>query len=310
MKREEVLHVGLSPTELHRQPDAPDEDAGKDQITPDPLQAGNAVFLECRRCHRGSIRADFPSEAVPVWFHSVNYVVPLLAAFAASGFALDLGNDWRHRPRPHAGMWALAMGAYALATWSLVVGVEFGWGEMTFRLFYWLGAIVNIPVLAAGSVFLVLGPKIGRRFAYGVAVWSILGGAATWLAPMTHAIGSEGIPEGRELFDFIIEVGGISLPGPRVFAAFAGGVATLIIVGLAGYSALKFRRSNRMLAAGNGLIVLGTLAPAFGGSFTALGDAAGFAIALLIGAILLWAGYRVATGSRRPSEPLFEPTAD
>lgn len=230
----------------------------------------------------------------------------LIAALAASGFALDLGSDWRRRPRPHAGMWTLAMGAYALATWALVFGLEFGWGEFTFRLFYWLGAIVNIPFLAAGSVFLVLGSRIGRRFAYGVGVWALLGAAATWAAPLTGATATDGIPEGSELFDFIIEIGGISVPGPRVFAALAGGLATLIIIGLAGYSAIRFWRSNRMLAVGNLLIVAGTVAPAFGGSLTALGEAAGFAIALMIGAILLWSGYRVATGARRPSEPMFE----
>ena len=202
-------------------------------------------------------------------------------------------------------MWALAMGAYALATWALVLGLGFGWGAQNFRLFYWLGAIVNVPFLAAGSVFLVLGPIAGRRFAYGVGAWSALGAAATWLAPLKSATETDGIPEGKELFDFIIEVGGVSVPGPRLFAAFAGGVATLIIVGLAGYSAVKFWRSNRRLAVGNWLIVAGTIAPAFGGSLTALGEAAGFAVALLIGAVLLWTGYRVATVSRTPnSQPI------
>jgi hypothetical protein len=233
----------------------------------------------------------------------VDLLVPVLAATAATGFAIDLGVDWRRRPRPHAGMWALAIGAYALASWALVLGLAAGWGATSFRLFYWLGAIVNIPVLAAGSVFLVLGPITGRRFAYGVGIWSILGAAATWLAPLKVSTESDGLPEGKDLFDFIIEVGGVSVPGPRVFAAVAGGAATLIIVGLAGYSAVKFWQSNRRLAVGNLLIVLGTLAPAFGGSLTALGEAAGFAVALFIGAVLLWTGYRVATGSRSPKKP-------
>ncbi|MDF1595010.1 MAG: hypothetical protein P1T08_02755 [Acidimicrobiia bacterium] len=232
----------------------------------------------------------------------MNYLVPLLAALAATGFALDLALDWRRRPRPHAIMWATAMGAYALASWALVLGLAVGWGALNFRLFYWLGAIVNIPFLAAGSVFLVLGPIAGRRFAYGVGLWSALGLAATWLAPLKGSTATDGVPEGKELFDFIIEVGGVSVPGPRLFAALAGGVATLIIVGLAGFSAVKVWSSNRMLAVGNLLIVLGTLSPAFGGSLTALGEAAGFAVALLIGAVLLWTGYRVATGSRRQGD--------
>ena len=230
----------------------------------------------------------------------MDILIPVLAATVATGFAIDLVLNWRRRPRPHAGMWALAIGAYALASWALVLGLTAGRGEVSFRLFYWLGAIVNIPFLAAGSVYLVLGPATGRRFAYGVGIWSLLGAAATWLAPLTASTATDGIPEGKELFDFIIEVGGVSVPGPRVFAAVAGGLATLIIVGLAAYSATKFWTSNRRLATGNLLIVFGTLAPAFGGSLTALGEAAGFAVALLIGAVLLWTGYRVATGSRQP----------
>lgn len=231
----------------------------------------------------------------------MDILIPVLAAAVATGFAIDLGVDWRRRPRPHAGMWALAIGAYALASWALVLGLAAGWGEVSFRLFYWLGAIVNIPFLAAGSVYLVLGPTTGRRFAYGVGIWSLLGAAATWLAPLKGSTATDGIPEGKELFDFIIEVGGISVPGPRVFAAVAGGLATLIIVGLAAYSAMKSWTANRRLATGNLLIVFGTLAPAFGGSLTALGEAAGFAVALLIGAVLLWTGYRVAAGSRQPA---------
>lgn len=227
-------------------------------------------------------------------------VISLLAAVAASGFAIDLGLSYRRRPRPHAAMWSIAMGAYALATWALVIGLLAGWSPTSFRVFYWLGAIVNIPVLAAGSVFLVLGAKAGRRFAWGVAAWSALGAAATWLAPLTSAVEKGGIPEGSELFDWTVDIAGIAIPGPRIFAATAGAVATLIIVGLAAYSAIKFWTTNRRLATGNALIVLGTLAPASGGSLTALGEAGGFAVALLVGAILLWSGYRVAAGARRP----------
>jgi hypothetical protein len=231
----------------------------------------------------------------------MDVLIPLLAAVAASGFAIDLSVANRRRPRPHAAMWAAAMAMYALATWALVIGLSSGWSGTTFRLFYWLGAVANIPFLAAGSVYLVLGGRTAQRFLTGVIVWSIAGGVVTWLAPLTSGVGRGGVPEGSELFAWTVELGGFSIPGPRVFAALAGGIATLVIVGLAGMTAARFWNSNRTLATGNLLIVLGTLAPASGGSLTALGEAAGFAVALLVGAVLLWSGYRVAAAARRPA---------
>lgn len=301
MEGQEVPYVRFTTGELHDQPHAPHHDTREDEPAPYLLDSLNAlVFCLGDFVHERAVYESTTCRKPSRYGCGVNLLIPLLAALAATGFAIDLGIAWRRRPRPHAGMWALAMGAYALASWALVLGLGFGWGALSFRLFYWLGAIVNIPFLAAGSVFLVLGAVAGRRFAYGVGVWSLLGAAATWLAPLKGATETDGIPEGKELFDFIIEVGGASVPGPRLFAAFAGGVATLIIVGLAGYSAIKFWRSNRRLAVGNWLIVAGTVAPALGGSLTALGEAAGFAFALLLGAMLLWAGYTVATRSRSP----------
>ncbi len=194
----------------------------------------------------------------------MDLLIPILAATAATGFAVDLGLDWRRRPRPHAGMWALAIGAYALASWALVLGLAAGWGPVSFRLFYWLGAIVNIPVLAAGSVFLVLGPKTGRRFAYGVGIWSLLGGAATWLAPLNGHSRDRGYSGRQSTLRLHHRSRRGFRPGTSSIRGHSWWRRHLIIVGLAAYSAVRFWRSNRTLAIGNLLIVFGTLAPALG----------------------------------------------
>ena len=120
-------------------------------------------------------------------------------------------------------------------------------------------------------------------------------------AALTKAdIGANAIGTFTESGDTITGLSGYELDSGVGTAPTENASNPLIIVGIAGYSAVKFWRSNRRLATGNLLIVFGTLAPAFGGSLTALGEAAGFAVALLIGAVLLWTGYRVATGSRQP----------
>ncbi len=230
----------------------------------------------------------------------------VLAALAATGFTIDLARSYRTRPRPHAGVWALAMALYAIATWSLAIGLAAGWGEVSFKSFYYFGAIANIPLLAAGSVYLNASARFARRFTIGVGVFLLLGAVAVLTAPAASVL-ADRVPEGSEVFGYSITLGGINLPGPRLFAAVAGGVGTVTIIGFSVAAIWRTRRSNPNVAAGNLLIVLGTLAPALGGSLTAIGEAGGLALSLLIGAVLLWSGYRVATRpqpvSRDPGSP-------
>ena len=206
----------------------------------------------------------------------------VLAAVAASGFAVELFISYRARPRMHALVWTLAMAAYALATWALVIGLGFGWSVATFKAFYFLGAIANIPLLASGSVYLVLGERVGRWFLTAALVWIAIGLVLVVASPLTAAVEAGGIPEGRDLF---------GAAGPRIVAAVSGAVGTIVIVGLA---------LNRRLAVGNLLIMAGVLSPALGGSLTGLGESATLTLSLLVGAVLLWSGYRVASGARRP----------
>ncbi|HEX9855284.1 MAG TPA: hypothetical protein VGC47_08225 [Acidimicrobiia bacterium] len=222
-----------------------------------------------------------------------------LAAVVASGFALDLWRSHLARPRPHAAAWAAGVTLYALASSALAFGLAFGWSDTSFRVFYVFGAVANIPVLALGSMYLVVGPKAGRRMLL-VLIWFL--GAAVWVVlaavPVTP-VAEVGVPEGSEVFDSpLTEIsGGAMLPSPRIFAAVAGGVGTLLIVGLAIASTVR-ARAMRSVVVGNLLIVAGTVVPAVGGSLTALGEGGGFAASLLGGAVLLWAGFRVASTRR------------
>lgn len=228
----------------------------------------------------------------------MDVALSLLAALVATGFALELGRDWRRRGRPHAAIWSVAVGAFALATWALFAGLAFGWNETIFRIFYYVGAIANIPLFAAGSVYLVLGPRVGRRFLTVVLVWLGAGAVAVFAAPVEGSLATLEIPEGSDLLGFTASIGAVTVPGPRFFAAFSGAVGTVIVVGLGLYSVFRSWASNRRLAVGNLLIVAGVLAPALGGSLTALGEGTGLALSLLVGAVLLWMGYRVAVSAR------------
>lgn len=190
----------------------------------------------------------------------------------------------------------MAFAAYALASWALVIGLANGWTSFTFRMFYFLGAIANIPLLAVGSIALK-SARAGRIAANGTYLWLVFGFFATFFAPFAGVFPEEGIPEGSDVFGFTFMLEALTLPGPRFFAAVSGAVGTVVVVGLALVTIARVRGSNPDLVRGNALIVLGTLVPAFGGSLTAFGESGGLAISLAVGISLLWLGYRAASSA-------------
>lgn len=227
----------------------------------------------------------------------MDVILSIIAASIATWFTGELFVSWRSRRRLHAEIWTWAFGAYALATWALVVGLAFGWTSFSFRSFYFFGAIANIPLLAAGSVALA-NERAGRAVLRVTTLWIVLGFFATFLAPFVGALPEIGIPEGSEVFGFTFAIDALTLPGPRMFAAISGALGTVVVVGLALATAVRVRRKNAQLARGNLLIVVGVLVPALGGSLTALGESAALSVSLAVGISLLWWGYRLASGAR------------
>lgn len=225
-------------------------------------------------------------------------LLALIGASVATWLATELTRSWKNRKRLHAEIWALAFAAYALATWALAFGLWFGWTSFGFRSFYFLGAIANIPLLAAGSIALH-SRRWGQRSLNVTALWLVFGFFATFLAPFTEMLPASGIPDGSDVFGFTFTLEALTLPGPRMFAAISGAVGTIIVVGLAIVTVVRSWTPRRRLAYGNLLIVAGTIVPATGGSLTALGDSAALSITLTIGIILLWAGYTMASGVPR-----------
>ena len=223
-------------------------------------------------------------------------LLAVLAAATATGLVAELVSSYLARPRPHIGAWAIALTLYAIASWMLVIGLVFGWSSLVFRTFYGLGAILNVPFLGIGSAYLVLGETSGRRLLEWFSVTGLFALFITFTAPFVAALPSGGLPAGSEVFAAIATVGPA---GPRFYALVFNVAGTVLLVGLAGWSAVRFWKTNRRLVAGNGLIVLGGLFPAFGGSLFAVGDSSSFALSLFCGAALLWAGFRVASDARR-----------
>jgi hypothetical protein len=216
-------------------------------------------------------------------------ILALLAALAATVFSIDLWVDYRRRPRPHIAGYAAGMTMFAFATWAFHVGLTFGWTGPVYRTFFLFGAILNIPYLALGSMFLVVGRRSGHLMALLLAAFTAISTTLTTTVSFASPLPASGVPEGIFASGF----------GPRLFAIIGGSMGATILIALALVSLFRFWRESRHVVWGNLLIVAGTFAAAAGGTGVALGEGGGFALSLLTAVSLIWLGYRVASGGRK-----------
>jgi hypothetical protein len=219
----------------------------------------------------------------------------LLAALAATVFGADLWLDYRKRPRPHIAAYAVGMTMFAIATWAFFVGLTFGWTGPVYRAFYLFGAILNIPFLALGSMFLVVGRRSGHVMTIALGAFAAISTTLTLTVPFANPLPESGVPHDIFASGF----------GPRLFAIIGGAAGSTILIALALVSIFRFWKTNRRIVWGNLLIVAGTFAAASGGTGLALGESSAFAVSLLAAVTLIWAGYRVASGAR-PTSPAAE----
>jgi hypothetical protein len=214
------------------------------------------------------------------------------AALLSFAFALSTLERWLDRRKPHEGAWTVALFLFCAASVALWGGVAFGWNGAWFRLFYLCGAIVNVPYLALGTIYLLSPLGFARRVAVGVHAFAAFSAGVIVVAPLTAPIVADTLPQGSDVFG----------PLPRVLAGVASGVASLVIVGGAVWSAVRLarRRSTRRLAGANVLIAVGTLILGAGGLLNSvLDEMDGFAISLVVGISVIFAGFLLTNAPRK-----------
>jgi hypothetical protein len=215
--------------------------------------------------------------------------VAVAAGLVALAFSMSTFERWLERHRRHELAWSVALAMFVVAAAALAAGAAGGWNGVTFRFFYLFGAILDVPFLALGTVYLLAGPRQGDRWAAAIALGGAFAAGVIVTAPFTHALPTDRLVQGSAVFGVL----------PRVLAAVAsGGGATVIVVG-AVWSALRSRQGRIVLS--NALIAAGTLILGASGLFNSVFDAmTAFAVALLSGIVVLFAGFLV--GSAVPVE--------
>ena len=213
--------------------------------------------------------------------------VSVASALVALAFAFSTFERWLARRRRHELAWSGALGLFVVAAGALAAGAGVGWNGPIFRIFYLFGAILNVPFLALGTVYLLWGPRTGDRVALGVGLAGAFAVGVMVSTPLTGPIPRHTLVQGSAVWGLL----------PRVLAGVASAGGALVILGGAVWSIVRQRRT--LLS--NGLIAIGTLVLGASGLFNSVFDAmSAFAIALLAGITLIFAGFLAATAPASP----------
>lgn len=214
----------------------------------------------------------------------------------------------------HLLAWLVSMLAFAVASVALWAGAAFGWDIATFRVFYLFGAILSVPPLGLGTLYLLSSEKTADRCAIAVAVASVFAIGVLTAAPTTGRLSAIGLPNGADVFTAL----------PRLLAAIASIAGSLVVIGGAIWTLQqsKKKQATQQLAsqhpttqqaprqvtprikAGVSLIALGTIVLGLGGASNSVAEEmTAFALALAVGAAFLFTGFLLSTTPKPPPQP-------
>jgi hypothetical protein len=226
------------------------------------------------------------------------WVFPLAAALVSGYFSWLLATQYRAKRRPNVLAWSVALGMFSLASAAAAYGSLFGWSPFVFRIYYLFGAILNVPTLALGTLYLLSPRRVADAAALLLMCASVVAAAIVFSADlMTAGLETEGIPRGSEVLS----------EGVRLLSRFFSITGFLIVLGGALWSAARLARQRqpqlKRLATANLLIALGTTVVAVASEMARIATGSVedvvFAVGLFIGVSVMFIGF-LKTRSPQP----------
>jgi hypothetical protein len=226
------------------------------------------------------------------------WVFPLAAAVVALAFAVSLARRFAQSRRLHLAMWCAALVMYAVASAAVAGGALVGWSRTLFEVYWILGAVLNVPLLAAGEVHLLRrGPVLD------VAVWVVLAFVFAYTVAVTRGADvvtaslAERLPSGKDVFGDVSAA--YRLPQLISIPSY------VILVAGAAWSAWRMRGRPELRGrfVGTLLVAAGaTITAAAGSAFAAVGNLPAFSLSLLAGVAVMFLGFRRASEPRPASD--------
>ncbi len=230
----------------------------------------------------------------------VNTFLPFVASAISFMFAFFLFKRYAKKPSNHVLLWGIGMIFYGIGGFCEGFYGAFGWNPLIYRLWYLFGAILVAAWLGQGTVYLLARKNWARALMVILFLGSIYGVYKVFTAQLDPSLLTTSVHTGSELSGHAIIT-----PGVRTLTPIFNLYGTVTLVGGAVYSAWIFFRKRVLLhrTIGNILIAAGAIAPAFGGAFSRMGVPAALYIGELLGAVLMFIGFRRATTPMKEREP-------
>ena len=208
-------------------------------------------------------------------------------------FAGAVFERYRQRRGMHLLAWAFGALLYGLAALAEAL-LSQGFSVAALKIWYLGGAMLTAPWLGQGTIYLLerrryVAPVLGAI----LLVLTFFSLELLRAAPVDLSAGFDLAAPLSEQYRHILIRNGVIVALTIILNIYG----TLALAGGAIYSAYLFWRKQVLLhrAAGNVLIAAGAILPATGGSAVLAGVADWHSLSLLLGVILLYVGYVLAT---------------
>ncbi|HEX2088451.1 MAG TPA: hypothetical protein VHI54_00760 [Actinomycetota bacterium] len=232
-------------------------------------------------------------------------IFPFIAFAVALYFAIQLARRYASRRREFEGVWAIALIMYAVASLAMFAGVIDTWSPAEFRAYWLLGAVLNVPFLFLGEVYLL---AKRRSVAHGLFAVLLLGSVFAayriLTAPLNELRLNDALPLGKEVF------GDNSIP--YRLAQFYSFTAYFLLLGGLMWSALSMGRRPDLRSRTAGVLLI-----AAGATIVAIGSGIGagfrlvalFSFSLAAGVAVMYWGFvkTTARGAHRDPVVALEP---
>ena len=226
-------------------------------------------------------------------------ILPIISTLTTFIFLGVIFSRYLRKGGVHLLYWSIGYLFYGLGTLGEVI-LGFAFSPFVLKLWYLSGAMLTAAWLGQGSVFLLVRKgKLAHVLAGVLVAVSLLAAGLIFLAPLTGAGYDVSQPASAQYKD-ILTRDGLTIALTILLNIYG----TLTLVGGTIYSAFLFWR-KKVLATrlyGNILIAAGALLPAMAGSFVKAGLFDALYLSEMLGAVVMFAGFLVATtGKEKPS---------
>ena len=128
------------------------------------------------------------------------------ACLVAAAFCLLTVDRWLRRRASHDLAWSIAMALFVVGAAAMWWAESRGWSTTTFRLFFLTGAVLNVPWLGLGTVYLLFGSRIGHAARTVLVVLSGYAVGIITTSPMHGAVDPSELPTAKEHFGAVPRV--------------------------------------------------------------------------------------------------------